>query len=62
MELSYGQWVTYAGKRYMVTDWTAEDVQLFRGEGGFWVGRKHVTEASDFMQTDAERSALGYAF
>jgi hypothetical protein len=62
MELEYGKWATYAGKRYMITDWTDEDVQLFREQGGFWVGRKHVTDVSDFKQTDAERKALGYAF
>jgi hypothetical protein len=62
--MEYGQWVTYAGKRYMITDWTAEDVQLWHSERGtgFWVGRHHVTEVSDFMQTDSERKALGYAF
>lgn len=62
MELEYGKWATYAGKRWMITDWTDEDVNLFRSEQTVTVGRNHITDVSDFMQTDAERRAAGYAF
>lgn len=64
MELEYGKWITVAGKRWMVTDWSKNTVTVWDREAG--ADRKFdksvVTEVSDFMETDAERKAKGYAF
>lgn len=64
MELEYGKWCTVAGKRWMVTDWSKWTVTVWDSQAG--ADRKFdksvVTEVSDFMETDAERKAKGYAF
>jgi hypothetical protein len=62
MELEYGKWCTVAGKRYMITDWTKNRVQVTRDGGYHWFDRSVVTEVSDFLLTPQERKAAGYAF
>lgn len=61
-DLQYGQWCTIDGHRYMITNWTNESVEVLH-EGSFYTyENEFVSDVSDFMETDAERKAKGYAF
>lgn len=62
MELEYGKWCTVKGERYMIVDDTKNRVIVFTKDGRKYFDKSVVTEVSDFMQTDAERKAAGYAF
>jgi hypothetical protein len=63
-EFAYGRWCTVAGQRWMILDaskWTVEvydatEKRIRRFD------KSVVSEVSDFLLTDAERAALGYAF
>lgn len=62
--MEYGQWCTVGGKRWMILDaskWTVE-VYDSNTKGIVRFDKSVVSEVSDFMLTDAERKALGYAF
>jgi hypothetical protein len=62
LDLSYGQWCTIEGERYMITSWSAETVTVYYFHSLYVFPRSAVSEVSDFKQTDAERKAAGYAF
>lgn len=63
-DYSYGRWCTVAEQRWMIVDsgrWTVavyddneKRVRLF--------DKSVVSEVSDFLLTDSQRAALGYAF
>lgn len=63
-DFSYGRWCTVAEQRWMILDagkWTVEvydatEKRIRRFD------KSVVSEVSDFLLTDAERKALGYAF
>lgn len=60
---AYGKWCTVAGKRYMIVDARRYVVEVYVGDGECkWFAKEVVTDVSDFMETDAERKAKGYAF
>ena len=62
-EYSYGRWCTVVGQRYMILDSRTYVVEVYKGNGQTaWFDKSVVSEVSDFMQTDAERKAVGYAF
>lgn len=61
-DYSYGRWCTIGGKRYMIVNRTSWLVFVNTPEGRKHFDKSVVSEVSDFMQTDAERAALGYAF
>lgn len=49
----YGQYVTYEGKRYMITNWEEDETQVelfssFDPKRVRWVNTTEVTEHSDF--------------
>jgi len=62
--MDYGKWCTIEGERYMILeiDEDAHTVKVYYRGNGFTFDRSRVSEISDFMLTDAERAALGYAF
>lgn len=67
--MDYGQWCTVGGKRYMILDADAETVAVYDSayadtltKGVARYPLSSVSEVSDFMLTDEERKALGYAF
>jgi len=64
-DYSYGRWCTVGGKRFMITDSTKWSVVVHNSEDPnvpFRFDKSVVSEVSDFMTTDAERKAAGYAF
>lgn len=64
MDYSYGRWCTVADQRWMILDagkWTVE-VYDSNTKGIARFDKSVVSEVSDFMLTDSERAALGYAF
>lgn len=64
MELEYGKWCTVRGQRLMIVSWTENTRTVFVSPevGNRTFDKSVVSEVSDFMTTDAERKALGYAF
>ena len=61
-DLEYGDWCTIDGHRYMIIDWTDESVIIFHDGDHLEYSNEYVSDISDYMQTDEERQALGYAF
>lgn len=64
MEFEYGRWCTVAGKRWMILDASKYTVEVYDADEKRIrrFDKSVVSEVSDFLLTDAERKALGYAF
>lgn len=60
--VEYGQWCTIGGERYMILNGTPNGVVVLTDKGKDWFDKSVVSEVSDFLTTDAQRKALGYAF
>lgn len=60
--VEYGQWCTVRGERYMIISGTLNGVNVHTDHGKRWFDKSVVSDVSDFLLTDSERAALGYAF
>lgn len=62
--MEYGQWCTVGGKRWMILDSSKWTVTVYDSntQEGVTFDKSVVSHVSDFLLTDADRAALGYAF